>query len=386
MSEGMSSAQLTQELKQRALALDFDLVGVAPASGLERDGAVLEDWLAQGRHAGMHWLTRDPAQRADPRKLLAGCRSVVVAAMNYGPGPTADRRASQARVARYATGRDYHKVMGRKLRELAGWLEQASGQRSRAFVDTGPVLERAWAERAGVGWIGKNANLLARNYGSWLLLGEILTCAVLEADRGPHADFCGTCTACLDACPTQAILEAGVVDANRCISFWTIEHRGPIPQDRRAGIEDWIFGCDICQEVCPWNSSFGRPVPRERFGRRADLEALDAGEILELDERSFRVRFSGTALMRAKWEGMRRNACLVLGNSGRPEALPVLGSVLVDPDPVVRSHAAWAVSKIGGSEALRLLQGAHQREKEPEVLAEIDRGIRSLVVAQGSTA
>jgi epoxyqueuosine reductase len=350
----MSAAELTQELKQRGRALGFDLIGVAAADRLDRDGAVLEQWLSQGRQAGMHWMAREPAKRADPRQLLPGCRAVVVVAMNYDPGPRADRapgRGWRARVARYALGRDYHKVMGRKLRELAAWLEQRSGQRARVFVDTGPVLERAWAERAGLGWIGKNANLIARELGSWLLLGEMLTCADLAADPGPHADFCGSCTACLAACPTQAIREPGVVDANRCISYWTIEHRGPVPEARRADVGDWIFGCDICQEVCPWSRSFGTPVPEQRFGRRADLEALDAAEILASDEHSFRARFSGTALMRAKWQGMRRNACLVLGNSGRDEALEVLATVLEDSDPVVRSHAAWAVSRIRGARA-----------------------------------
>jgi epoxyqueuosine reductase len=208
------------------------------------------------------------------------------------------------------------------------------------------VLERGWAEASGLGWIGKNANLLTREHGSWLLLGEILTTVDLEPDPGPHAEFCGSCTACLDACPTHAIVEAGVVDARRCISYWTIEHRGAIPEAERPGLGDWIFGCDVCQDVCPWNTGFARPSAFEKFGPRADLEGLDPLEILNSSEAEFRERYSGTALMRAKWEGMRRNACIVLGNAGGTDALPALARACQDPDPVVRSHAAWAHGRI----------------------------------------
>jgi epoxyqueuosine reductase len=292
-------------------------------------------------------MAREPEKRADPAILLPGCRAVVVAAMNYWPGADeAEPRAGEGRVALYARGRDYHKVLGAKLKALAAWLDAESGATSRAFVDTGPVLERAWAERAGVGWIGKNANLLTRGMGSWLLLGEILTTAALDPDEGPHAEFCGSCTACLDACPTGAIESAGVVDAHRCISYWTIEHRGAIPEERRPGLDDWIFGCDVCQTVCPWNVSFAQETSADAFSRRDDLRSLDAEEILGLDEATFRARYSGTALMRATWRGMRRNSCIVLGNLGRPSSLPALRRALVDDDPVVRDHAAWAIARI----------------------------------------
>lgn len=331
-------------LKERAEALGFDACGVARAVGLDRDGAALERWLAAGRHASMAWLARDPGRRSDPRELLPGCRSVVVVAMDYFSESPA--REGLARVARYATGRDYHKVLGRRARELAAWIDAASGAESRAFVDTGPVLERAWAEVAGVGWIGKNANLITRDRGSWLLLGCVLTTAEVEPDPGPHAEFCGTCTACLDACPTGAIVEPGVVDANRCISYWTIEHRGAVPEDRREGNGEWIFGCDVCQDVCPWNVSFARGRGDDPFGRRADLSGLDPIEVLALDEATFRARYSGTALMRAKWEGMRRNACIVLGNRGDPASRAALRRALDDPDPVVREHASWAIGRL----------------------------------------
>ena len=321
-------------------------------------------------------MTREPAKRADPRALLPGCRSVLVLAMNYWPGEEqAATPDGRARVALYARGRDYHKVFSRRLKALAGWLDETTGETSRVFVDTGPVLERAWAERAGLGWIAKNANLLTRELGSWLLLGEVLTTVPLEGDPEPGADFCGSCTACIDACPTGALVADGVVDSDLCISYWTIEHRGSVPPERRAGMGDWIFGCDVCQEVCPWNRAFALSPEEDLFERRADLRGLDPSEIVAMDEATFRSRYSGTSLMRAKWEGMRRNACIVIGNRARSEDLPALIPVLTDDDPVVAGHAAWAVASIGGESARRLLEQAAQRESRPEVAAEIRQGL-----------
>jgi epoxyqueuosine reductase len=306
-----------EPLKERARALGFDLCGVARAGRLERDAEALAAWLRRDYHASMAWMARHAETRADPERLLPGCRSVVVAAANYWPGPEEEAALpGRARVALYARGRDYHKVLGRRLRELAAWLAETTGETARAFVDTGPILERAWAERAGIGWVGKNANLISKQYGSWLLLGEILTTAEIEPDPGPHDDFCGSCTACLEACPTGAIVEAGVVDSRRCISFWTIEHRGAIPEDRHRGIGDWIFGCDECQTVCPWNDRFAVPVPDARFERRDDLRGLDPEAIAGMDEAAFRARYSGTSLMRARWDGMVRNARIVRRNRG----------------------------------------------------------------------
>ena len=371
----MNVESLTRALRERAAGEGFDACAIAAADLLERDGQRLSAWLRQGRQAEMHWMTRDPSMRADPRKLLEGCRSVIVLAMNYWPGEeAASTPASHARVALYARGRDYHKVLGPKLRSLAAWLDTTCDATTRAFVDTGPVLERAWAERAGLGWIGKNANLLTREMGSWLLLGELLTTAELVVDPGPHAEFCGSCTACLDACPTDAIVADGVVDSNRCISYWTIEHRRSVPVERRPGNGEWIFGCDICQEVCPWNESFARDDD-DRLSRREELRGLDPAEIVIMDESTFRARFSGTALMRAKWDGMRRNACIVLGNRGRAEDLPLLEVVLHDADPVVAGHAAWAVGSIGGGRARRLLEQSAASEPRPEVLREIRDGL-----------
>jgi epoxyqueuosine reductase len=370
------AAELTAQLKRRAAAAGFDAVGIAPAGRLERDAAVLEAWLAKGRQAGLAWMGRDPERRADPSRLLPGCRSVVALAANYWAGEREqDPPSGHGRVARYAWGRDYHKVLGRKLEDLAAWLESATGLPARACVDTLPVLERGWARECGIGWIGKNANLLTRELGSWLLLGELLTGAELDPDPGFHEDPCGSCTACIEACPTGAIVEDGVVDCNLCISYWTIEHRGPIPAARRPGLGDWIFGCDRCQEVCPWNLRFARAAPAGRFQRRRELETLCAGEIAVMDEATFRGRYSGTSLMRARWDGLRRNACVVLGNLRRPDSVPALERGLGDTDPLVRSHAAWALGRIGGSEARRLLQEARGRETVEPVVAEIERAL-----------
>jgi len=373
----MNAGRLTARLKERARDEGFDAIAVSDAGRLERDGAALADWLRRERHAGMNWMACDPERRSDPRKLLPGCKSVVALAMNYWPGTEqAATPEGRARVALYARGRDYHRVMGRKLKRLGAWLQGTSGEPARSFVDTGPVLERAWAERAGLGWIGKNANLLTRETGSWFLLGDLLTAAALEPDPGPHADFCGSCTACLDGCPTGAIVEAGVVDSNRCISYWTIEHRGAIPEPQRASLEDWIFGCDICQNVCPWNASFAAPARDDPFEAREDLRGLDPEQILAMDETTFRARYSGTSLMRAKWEGMRRNACIVLGNRHRETSLPALERALGEEDPVVRSHAAWAIGRIGGPHAAPMLERAADRETSIEVLREIRRALQ----------
>ncbi len=344
-----------------AEALDrerFDAFGVAEVRPLPRDQAAFDRWLRSGYQASMTYMEKYREARNDPGKLLPGCRSVVMVAMNYGRGSGSEGtstvpnrscepdRGSGGQVARYARGRDYHKVMGKRLKRIASWLEKTSGRPARAFVDTGPVLERAWAERAGLGWIGKNANLIRRDLGSWLLLGEIFSAAAIEADPAGHRSYCGSCSACIEDCPTGAIVAPGVVDSSLCISYWTIEHRGPIPVEMREKIGDRIFGCDDCQEVCPWTRKFGSVPVDSPLAPRADLQSLDPVMILGMDDRRFLERFAGTPIMRAKREGMRRNACVVLGNRNDPSAIPVLRDFLDDPDPVVREHAAWSLARL----------------------------------------
>ena len=346
----MDPAALTRALLDRAREEGFAVAGVAEVRPLPRDARALDAWLARGFHSAMGWIAREPDRRSDPGRALPGCRSVVSLAANYGSGGEASALpAGLAKVASYARRRDYHGVLRRPLRRLAAWIEEASGAPTRVFVDTGPVLERAWAEASGVGWIGKNANLLTRTHGSWLLLAEILSTARLEPTPGPHEEFCGSCTVCLDACPTRAIVEPGVVDSNRCISYWTIEHRGAIPERERPGIGEWIFGCDDCQTRCPWNVGFSKAADDGGLATRPDLEGLDAEEVLRMSEAEFRARFSGTPIMRARWDGMRRNACVVLGNRRDSRALPALLEAMSGADPVVRSHAEWAIRIIAGS-------------------------------------
>ena len=370
--------RLAEEIKARALAEGFDGVALARAAALERDEARLSAWLAGDRHAAMAWMAREPSKRADPRLLLPGCRTVVVLAMSYWPGPeAASTPDGRGRVALYARGRDYHKVLGRRARRLAAWIEESSGAAARSFVDTGPVLERAWAERAGLGWIGKNSNLLTRRMGSWLLLAEVLSCAEIEPDRGPHADHCGSCTACIDACPTDAIIHDGVVDSRRCIAYWTIEHRGVVPEQRRAGNGDWIFGCDVCQDVCPWNAHRTRtghprfsPGPLGRGPLLADL--------LELDAPGFTAATPKSAVKRARRDGLVRSALTAAGNSG-DRALGEKAARLLADDaaPSVRRHAAWALGRLAGAPARRALEAA-RADDDPSVRDEVARALDGL--------
>jgi len=343
----VNRSDLKRSFRKRALEEGFDLVGFSEPARMEVEEDALLSWLGNSYHASMEWMERYGEKRIDPARLVPGCRSVVSLLMNYWSGENRADRSSLSDVASFARGRDYHKVLGSGLKRICAWLDGEAGGSSRWFVDTGPVLERAWAMRCGIGWIGKNANLITGRFGSWVFLGEILTTVEIEPDEGPHPDRCGTCTACIDACPTGAIVEPGVVDSNLCISYWTIEHRGAIPVELRPGMGSWIFGCDDCQSSCPWNRSFARTVPPEKFARREDLSGVDPAEILGMDETSFRERFSGTSLMRAGWKGMRRNACVVLGNGGAVEHVPLLTETLEDPDPVIRAHAGWALEKIG---------------------------------------
>ncbi len=304
----LASATLTDSVKALALELGFDLVAVGPADPPEHAQA-LRDWIEAGHAASMGYLERRLEERADPRRVLPGARSVVCVALNYYQGEPAD--PSWRPVARYAWGRDYHDVIGPRLDRLAAYLEEAAGARSRGYVDTGPVLERDLAARAGLGWIGKNTMLLSPRLGSWFFIGLLLTTAELAHDR-PLEDRCGSCRACLDACPTGAFVAPYVLDARRCVSYLTIEHRGEIDTARRPGMAGWQFGCDACQDVCPWN----RKAP---LTRAAELQPLQpypsAAAIVAMDDEALRIRFKGTALLRAKPSGLRRNAAIYQDNT-----------------------------------------------------------------------
>ena len=306
----MIAAALTEAIKAQALTLGFDLVAVGPADPPEHADS-FRRWIDAGHAGTMGYLERRLPERVDPRRVLADARSVVTVALNYHQGEAED--ASWKAVARYAWGRDYHDVMTPRLEALARFIGEAAGARGKCYVDTGPLLERDLAARAGLGWVGKNTMLLNPALGSWFFIGVLLTTAELVHGE-PLPDRCGTCRACLDACPTDAFPAPYVLDARRCISYLTIEHRGDIEPALAAKMGEWQFGCDICQDVCPWNRR--APVTREAaFQPTAPYPG--AAAVAGMDDEAFRGRFAGTPLTRPKAQGMRRNARIALDNAGR---------------------------------------------------------------------
>lgn len=324
------------ELKAFASGLGLDPVGVAradPADGFDR----YREWLDRGYAGSMEYLHAHADARRSPQSVFAPVRSVVMAASPYRqPSAPTSTSGRGGQVARYAAGGDYHDWLREKLKQLAAWMEQRRPEsRSRVIVDTAPLLERDFARRAGLGWFGKNTMLINKYRGSYLLLGAVLTDLDLPADATHESAHCGSCTRCLEACPTGAFPAAGWLDARRCISYLTIEHKGPIAAEFRDGIGDWLFGCDICQEVCPWNRKADAP---------SDL--IDPRELLRLDDAEFRRRFRGTPLFRTKRRGVLRNAAIVLGNVGGMDDLPVLRAAAGDADDDVREAAAWALGRI----------------------------------------
>jgi epoxyqueuosine reductase len=356
---------LEDRLKQQARKLGFDVVGVAPAAPVDGFDH-LREWLAAGYAGTMNYLHKHAEARRHPASILPEVRSVIMVGISYHASPPEDGESGTSnesqnllsspllhnssftigKVARYARGTDYHKVLWQRLGQLLDWLqEQHPGCRGRAVADSAPLLERNFARRAGLGWIGKNTLLLNRETGSYMVLGALLVDLELQPDVAFEADHCGTCTACLDACPTDAFPAAGVLDARRCISYLTIENKGPIPPELSAGVGDWLFGCDICQEVCPWNNK-AVPGTEPQLQPLAWLTALDASELLGLSEEEFRRRFKGTALLRARRRGLLRNAAVVLGNTGDRSVLPALQRALDDPEPLVSEAAARAIADI----------------------------------------
>jgi epoxyqueuosine reductase len=334
---------LEPRLKLKAHELGFALAGIAPATdadGFDR----LRDWLRRGFAGDMTYMQRHAEARRHPRSILPEVKSVVMVGMQHEDRGSISRPL-RGRVARYARGLDYHDVLRDRLKCLLTWVRQERPDcLGRAVVDTAPLLERDFARRAGLGWIAKNTMLINKRQGSYLFLGALLLDLELQPDEPHHASHCGTCTRCLDACPTQAFPGPGLLDARRCISYLTIELRATVPVEQRPGLGDWVFGCDVCQEVCPWNR---REVAGEpALAARADLMTLDLTELLALDEPGFRQRFVGTALLRAKRSGLLRNAALVLGNQGDPAALPALRRALADPEPLIREAAEWAIGQI----------------------------------------
>ncbi|HSR60329.1 MAG TPA: tRNA epoxyqueuosine(34) reductase QueG [Robiginitalea sp.] len=300
----MGPSTYSQMIKAEAQRLGFLACGISKAEFLEDEAPRLERWLRQGMHGEMGYMENHFDKRLDPRKLVPGAKSVVSLLLNYFPRER--QQEGSYRVSKYAYGEDYHRVIKDKLHELLAFISAAIGQvQGRAFVDSAPVLDKAWAARSGLGWVGKNSNLLTREVGSFYFIAELILDLELETD-GPVTDHCGTCTACLDACPTQAIVQPYVVDASRCISYFTIELRNQIPEGFKGLWDDWIFGCDVCMDVCPWNR-FAKPHREPRFEARKELLEMSRGDWEELTEEVFAGLFSKSAVKRAKFEGLKRN-------------------------------------------------------------------------------
>ena len=339
---------LEARIKAQAFGLGFDLAGIARLGPADTADA-FDRWVARGYAGDMHYLPRWADKRRDTRLPFPGAVSAIVVAMDYGG------KSPGGPVARYARGDDYHDVMTAKLGTLHEWIAAQAGHavRGKAYVDTGPLLERDLARRAGLGWFGKNTNLLNPEIGSFFFLGALVVDLELQPDEPFEADRCGTCTRCLEVCPTNALVEPRVLDATRCISYLTIELKGEIPEPLREPMGSLLYGCDICQDVCPWNVSFARDLPDESpYRARAELAGKDARtlarEILSMTPEHFSAALKGSPMKRAKLRGLKRNAAVVLGNVGTAEDTDALTRALDDPEPLVRDHAAWAVDRIKG--------------------------------------
>jgi epoxyqueuosine reductase len=351
------ASDLTTRIKRGAGRLGFDAVGIVPATVSPR-AAAYRDWLQAGFHAGMGWLARDPDRRSDPARVLPGARSVIVVGLSYfveNPPDALWNDPLRGRIARYAWGRDYHDAMRPMLDELAALVRSEAGRpvRCRPCVDTAPVLERDMADRAGLGFIGKNSLLIHPRIGSYLFLAELLTDLDLQIDVADTTGTCGACRRCQDTCPTRAFPSPYMLDSRRCISYLTIENKGAIDEELRPLMKNWIFGCDECQSVCPWVKRYAVPARRRFLRFDPEFAAPRLTDLMSLDEAGFRERFAGTPLLRPKRRGLLRNVAVALGNSGMAEARPALERAMQDAEPLVREHASWALRRPGGFEGPR---------------------------------
>jgi epoxyqueuosine reductase len=371
---------LTEALKAEAHRLGFSLAGVTTAEPPPHLDSY-ERWLAADRHGQMSWLASERARqrRADPRLILPECRSILVLGIRYAAAtPAGGVAPGKGRVAAYAWGDDYHEVLPSRLQALVAFLEAQTGQPipNRWYSDTGPLLERELAQRAGLGWIGKNTCLIHPRHGSYFLLAEILLGIALEPDPPFAFDRCGACTRCLEACPTACILPDRTIDARRCLSYLTIEEKGSLPAALRPQLQNWVFGCDICQQVCPWNGRFaGSAAGDPAFQARAGLPAPQLSVELGLDAPAFNRKFRGSPIRRSKRRGYLRNVAVALGNQHNPDTLPALIQALADPEALVRGHVAWALGRLGGAEARAALQRALASEQDEAARAEIQAAL-----------
>lgn len=368
---------LEQKIKTEAHNLGFDRFGFTTAAPPDHV-ATYKNWLAQGRHASMSYLAAEQAvdRRADPASVLPGAQSILILALRYprpqdAPPPS---RQPYGRIASYAWGLDYHLLLGQRLRALSDSISRLLDRplRSREYTDTGPVLERDLAQRAGLGWIGKNTCLIDPNDGSYFLLAEIFLDLPLQPDPPFTLDHCGSCTRCIQACPTGCILPDRTLDAGRCISYLTIENKVEIPLDLRPKMDNWVFGCDICQQVCPWNIRFAKPHREPQYSPRQEVPFPDLIEDLSLTPQEFNSKFKNSPVQRPRRRGYLRNVAVALGNSRDPLAIPVLANCLMsEPEPLVRVHAAWALGCIPDRRARRALEKALRSETSIAVREEL---------------
>lgn len=348
-SAPLAPDELLPALRAQARDLGFAACGIAPAGEDPLRAARLEQWLGEGCHGTMDWMETRLEHRRSPQGLWPAARSVIALGMSYAPGE--DPRAlaghgDHGRISVYARGADYHDVVKRALKALARWLVEAvPGAEVKVFVDTAPVMEKPLGQAAGLGWQGKHTNLVSRAHGSWLFLGAIYTTLDLPADA-PHADRCGSCTACQVACPTQAFPAPYRLDARRCVSYLTIEHKGPVPHDLRVGLGNRIYGCDDCLAACPWNSFAHVAATNRAFLPRAELVAPRLGDLLRLDDAGFRALFSGSPIKRIGRNRFVRNCLYAAGNSRDPALFGAVQALLADPDPVVAEAADWALDRL----------------------------------------
>jgi epoxyqueuosine reductase len=373
------AAALSREIKAQAQQLGFDLVGISPVAPPPHEESFAQ-WLRRGFAGELTYMQRTEDLRRRPHELVPWAVSVISVGLNYfvprsRPQPS---NASNGWISRYAWGDDYHDVLKRKLDTLLERVKEIHGDavEGRSFIDAGPVLERDFAGVAGLGWIGKNTQLISPKRGSWFFLGELFVDLALAYDR-PMRDRCGKCDLCLKACPTSAFVGPYVLDARRCISYLTIELKGWMPRHLRPLVGSHIFGCDICQDVCPYNVK-AKPSAEEAFSPRAGLYAPQLIPLLALDEETFRRRFRGSPILRAKRRGFLRNVAVALGNSKSPAAIPALVHALDDTDALVRGHAAWALGRIGFGQAMTPLQERLAIEPDNEVRDEIEDALRLL--------
>jgi len=381
----MYPSDVAVTLRRFAVEAGFDYAAIAPVN-VARSGETFKAWLERGEHAGMTYMERRVEMRMDPRNLVPAARSALCVALRYYP--LEDERSVSGdlwpNVARYARGQDYHDLMQEGLDRLTERIEEKyPGLPLRRYVDTGPILERDLAARAGLGAVGKNTNLLLPAGGSWILLGELFLSSAFDPDP-PIADLCGSCSMCLDSCPTGALPEAYRLDSRRCISYWTIEHRGSIPIDARSEIGSWVFGCDICQEVCPLNED---PVPADHKALRlpAERSTLDLVGLLMIGREQYVETFRRSPMKRAKRSGLQRNAAIAMGNSGDVGYLAALEMALGSDDEVVRSHSAWAIGRIGGDRARQILVNQMSAEEDESVLAELHQALAECEARSGKT-